>query len=76
MTLTERQHVVLNAIENESETCTSDERACFIPEIRAYRNADVYCDGCDHGVTGEQFRSTMRRMFRGIAQASKNYKGN
>lgn len=68
--LTKRQQAVIDAISNESETCSRDERESMIPEIRAYRNADIYCDGADHGITGEQFRATMRRMFHGIEIAA------
>ena len=42
--LTQIEHKVLEAIDNEAMACTPTQRAEFIHQVKAYRNAASYAD--------------------------------
>lgn len=53
-----------NAVDNEAETATQDERSMFVHYLRAWYHAPIYCDGTD--VTVEQFKEAFRQELKGF----------
>jgi hypothetical protein len=58
--LTQIEHKVLEAIDNEAMTCTPTQRAEFIHQVKAYRNAASYAD--QWGLDVDKFRATITRL--------------
>lgn len=67
--LTEIEQAVLAAFDNESMTCTKQEREEFVYQVRAWINAASYAD--QDGFSVADFRATITKLS-GVALADTN----
>ena len=64
--LTQIEHKALEAIDNESMTCTPTQRNEFVHHLKAYRNAPSYAD--QWGLDVDKFRATITKLT-GVTKA-------
>ena len=65
-TITQLEHKVLCALDNEALTCTKEQRDAFQHQVSAYRNAASYADQWGYDV--DEFRAAITKLT-GVTKA-------